>query len=388
MIGDLRRVALAALVSCLLLPVAAGARTFIVRAGSSIGAALAQAQRGDRVVVMPGVYHEGVAGGLNALTLTREGIQLIGVPRPGQAVVLENAGGQKHGIWVSPPDSSGPAAEVEDERAPCVLSGAKLSGFLLSGFTVRGFLGHGVHLACIDGFELTNNVSDGNAIYGLFPIFSKNGFVAHNEVLNTGSDAAIYIGQSDSVLISDNTVHDSLLGIEVQNSRHCSVIGNEVYGNTLGILVDVGTDKVRKIQDSTLVSFNRVHDNNRVNTALPGDFIAVLPKGVGILLVGADTTTVSDNRVRRNGSVGIGVVSLCLGLALAGQPCTGLDVDPFPSGNHVVGNFAAENGTVPIGSPQLDPVRSDLFWDGSGSDNCWGSNTATTTAPPGLPPCS
>jgi hypothetical protein len=33
------------------------------------------------------------------------------------------------------------------------------------------------------------------------------------------------------------------------------------------------------------------HDNNRPNTADPDDITAICPRGLGILLVGADTTT-------------------------------------------------------------------------------------------------
>src|ERR1700674_1853669 len=82
----------------------AAARTFVVHPGGSIRAALERASAGDRIEVLPGVYREGAAGDLNALTITKSGIHLAGV---GRGVVLENAGGQSYGIWVSPPDSAG-----------------------------------------------------------------------------------------------------------------------------------------------------------------------------------------------------------------------------------------------------------------------------------------
>jgi parallel beta-helix repeat protein len=387
MIRRFRRVFLAALALGFLAPLPAVARTVLVRQGGSIRAALADAQRGDRIEVMPGVYHEGAPGDLNALTVTIDGIQLVGRPRPGHPVVLENPGGQAHGIWVSPIDSTGPVAEAEDERPPCGFSGATIKGFALSGFTVRGFLRHGAHLACVDGFALTDNVSDGNQFYGFFPVVSRSGVLAGNEVMNTGSDAAIYVGQSDSVLITGNRVHGSLLGIEVQNSRHCAVIGNDLHDNTLGIFVDVGSDKILKTQETTLVSLNWVHNNNRPNSAEPEDFLALLPSGIGVFLVGADTTTVFNNTVERNGFVGIGVATLCLGLALQGQPCVGLDVDPFADDNRIIHNRVRGNGTVPNGNPLLDMFRADLFWDETGTGNCWGLNSYAAAVPPILPKC-
>ncbi len=371
----------------LALSLPAAARTLVVHPGESIRAAIARARPGDRVQVLPGVYREGAAGDLNALTITLDGIELVGVPSRRHPVVLENAGGQSYGVWVSPADSAGPGPEADDEHPPCGLSGASLRGFSLSGFTVRGFAKHGVHLACVDGFAITGNVSDGNAVYGLFPVVSREGVMSRNEVMNTGSDAGIYVGQSDDVLISGNRAHDNLLGIEVENSRRCSVVGNEVAGNTFGLFVDILPFLERKTQETTLVAGNRVFENNRPNTAEPGDLLSFLPSGVGILLAGADTTSVSDNTVHGNQFVGIGVVSLCTGFALAGTLCSGLDIDPDPDGNRIVGNTVTGNGTVPTGIPALDALRADLAWDGTGAGNCWKSNSFDTSVPPVLPAC-
>jgi parallel beta-helix repeat protein len=371
----------------LLFPVPILARTIVVHPGGSIRAALNQARPGDRVEVLPGVYHEGSAGELNALTIDTNAIDLVGVPSPARPVVLENAGGQSFGIWVSPADSAGSGPESDPEHPPCGFSGTALDGFSLSGITVRGFAVHGVHLACVDGFSLRNNVADGNGVYGLFPVLSRNGVVSDNEAMNTATDAALYVGQSDNVLIMGNRVHDNLLGIEVENSRHCAVIANDVYGNTLGVFVDILPFLERETQEATAVAFNRVHDNNRPNTGEPGDILAALPPGIGILLAGADGTTVSANTVTGNQYVGVAVVSLCLAFALQGQPCAGLDIEPNSDGNRIVGNVVLGNATVPLPDPLLDSLRADLAWDGSGADNCWKSNTFGTSVPPALPVC-
>lgn len=197
-----------------------------------------------------------------------------------------------------------------------------------------------------------------------------------------------YVGQSDDVLIAGNRAEDNLLGLEVENSRNCAVIGNELTGNTLGVIVDILPDKILLTQQRTLVASNRIHDNNRVNTADPDDFIAVLPSGIGILLNGADTTTVTLNVVEGNQFAGIGVASLCLAFALQGQPelCAELDVDPNPDGNRIVGNVVVGNATVPTGTP-LDALMGDLAWDGSGTGNCWSGNRFGSSVPSPLPSC-
>ncbi len=362
------------------------ARTILVHPGDSIRAALASASPGDRIQVLPGTYHEGAAGDLNALSITTNDIELVGLSSPKRPVILENAGGQTFGIWVSPTDSVGTGPETNAENPPCALSGATIKGFSLSGFTVRGFAGDGVHLTCLDGFWLTGNTADNNGTYGLFPIASRNGVISNNEALNTSSDAAIYVGQSDNVLIAANQVHDNLLGIEVENSRNCSVTGNEVYANALGILVDLLPFLGTKTQQNTLVSFNEVHDNNRPNTAEPGDILGVFPSGIGILLTAADTTIVRKNIVTGNQFSGVGVASLCLALSLLGQSCDAVDVDPLPDGNRITGNVVKGNGTQPIPSP-LDAFRADLSWDGTGTGNCWKGNAFGTSVPSQLPSC-
>ena len=365
----------------------AEARTWVVHPGQSIREALGRAGPGDRVEVLPGTYHEGSAGDLNALTVTIDGIQLVGRPRRGHPVVLENAGGQQYGIWVSPEGSAGAGPQADPEHPPCGLDGTTLHGFSIEGFTIRGFAVHGVHLACVDGFAMRDNVSDANAVYGLFPVVSRNGVVAGNEAMNTTLDAAIYVGQSDRVLIADNRVHDNLLGIEVENSRHCSVIGNQVWNNTFGIFVDVLPGLERGTQETTLVAFNSVHDNARANTGEPTDLLGVLPPGIGVLLVGADTTTVAWNSVLRNPFAGIAVVNLCLGFQLLAGSCPDLDVDPFSDGNRIVHNLVQGNGTVAVGVEALDALRADLVWDGTGTDNCWSHDVFGTSVPPSLPAC-
>lgn len=365
----------------------AQARTLVVHPGSSIREALAKAKPGDRIKVLPGVYKEGAPDDLNALTITMDRIELVGDSSSGDPVVLENAGGQSFGLWVSPANSTGAAAQADDEHPPCGFDGSRIHGFSIHGFTLRGFQIHGLHLACVDGFEISNNVSENNSVYGLFPVVSSNGLLINNVVRGTALDAGIYVGQSDSVVIAGNRSENNLIGLEVENSRNCSVVGNELSGNTLGILVDILPFLVKKTQDTVLVANNKVHDNNRPNTGTPGDITAVVPSGTGILILGGNAATVTHNRIENNGFAGIAMASLCLGLALEGVACTGLDVVPDPSDNHVIMNDLENNGTVPQADPFFDSLRADLIWDGSGTGNCWSDNRFATSTPPVLPSC-
>jgi len=184
-------------------------------------------------------------------------------------------------------------------------------------------------------------------------------------------------------------VHDNLLGIEVENSRNCAVIGNDAHDNTFGIFVDILPFLQSSTQDATLVAFNSVNHNVRDNTGDPGDFLGMLPPGIGILIAGGDRTTVLSNQVRKNSFAGIAVVSLCLAFQLQNpdEPCPQLDVDPDSDGNRILGNKVLENGTLPV-PPPFDQMEADLFWDGTGKGNCWSGNAFATSIPSPLPACA
>lgn len=376
--------AAAALLLAACVPVRAS--TIVVRPGDSIRAALSRASPGDRIEVLPGTYREGAPGDLNALTVTIDGIALVGRSSPGHPVVLENAGGQSYGVWVSPADSAGPGPQADDEHPPCGLVGTAIHGFSIGGFTVRGFAEHGVHLACVDGFSIVGNEAQDSGVYGLFPVVSRNGVIARNVVTGTATDAGIYVGQSDRVLVASNVATGNELGIEIENSRNCAAVGNQVFGNTMGLFVDILPFLERTTQEATLVVGNSVRDNNRPNTADPADLLGVLPPGLGILVAGGRATTVAGNEVTGNGFAGIAVVSLCLGLALQGAGCDGLDIDPNPVDDRVIGNQVLGNGTALL-PPPFDGLAADLVWDGSGSNDCWSGNRFGTSVPPQLPAC-
>jgi parallel beta-helix repeat protein len=198
---------------------AAEARTWTVHPGESISAAISKAHPGDRIDVMPGIYHEGRPGDLNAVTITTDRIELVGLSRASQPVVLENAGSQSYGIWVSPLDSTGVIPEENGEKPPCASNGSTIRGFSIRGFTLRGFDKHGLHLSCVNGFLIDRNVAEDNGVYGIFPVLSRDGVLTNNTVQGTVRDAGIYVGQSDVVLIAGNQSTDNLIGIEVENSR-------------------------------------------------------------------------------------------------------------------------------------------------------------------------
>ena len=346
----------------------AGATTVVVHPGESIQAAIDAAPAGATIRVEPGTYHE--AGDTRAVTVTKDGIRLVGAARPGRPVVLEQAGTQTQGIWVSPADSLTPA---DVELPPCGVTGMRLTGFQLSGFTVRGFAGFGVYLACVDGFRLERNEAHANLTYAMFPVRSSRGRLTGNKASGTLSDACLYTGQDEQVLVDHNEATDCEIGLQIENCQHVRMTHNRAVGNTAGIIVDVIDGRQAKIESDNQVTYNELRDNNRPNTAPPSAETSMLVPGIGLVLDGADRTLVAGNRIAGHQLTGIAFVNFCLGEPAACMEPQ-LDIDPYPDMNRVVGN-------------QFDGNKNDVIYlPGNGQGNCFAHNRPKSVDA-NLPPC-
>ena len=323
----------------------------VVPSGGSIQAAIDAAAPGSVILISPGTYHE-------ALTVAKAGIKLVGRGD----VTIENPGDAEDGISVS---------DAGD-------------GFALVNVTVRGFEENGVRLVGVDGFLLANVSAVDDGEYGLFPVFSSNGVIEHCRA-SGHSDTGIYVGQSHHVIIRGSVAFGNVNGIELENSSDVRAVGNETFDNVAGILVVLLPGLDVKTSANILVAGNRVHDNNHPNFAAPGEIESFVPSGSGILVVGTDRTTVSQNVVTGNAFTGIAVGSTLLLGALAGLPPEAFaDIEPNPDGARITGNVVTRNGGAsPI--PFLPAV--DLLWDGSGTGNCWARNVFGSSYPASLPRC-
>jgi parallel beta-helix repeat protein len=323
----------------------------IVPAGGSIQSAIDAAAPGTVIQISPGTYHE-------ALTIAKPRITLVGLG----AVVIENPGDAEDGVKV---------VDAGD-------------GFILANVTVRGFKENGVLLDHVDGFLLSNVRAENDGEYGLFPVFSSHGAIVHCSA-SGHSDTGIYVGQSDHVTMRGNVASGNVNGLEIENSSHIVAEDNESFDNVAGILIVLLPGLDVKTSAAIRVRRNRVHDNNHVNFATPGEIESFVPSGSGIPVVGTDRTRVVDNVVTGNQFTGIAVGSTLLLGALAGLPPEAFaDIEPNPDGARIAGNTVTGNGgDSPI--PFLPAV--DLLWDGSGVGNCWHKNTYASSAPEALPVC-
>jgi hypothetical protein len=344
--------------------------TIQVHPGESIQAAIDRAPAGTTIRVAPGVYHE--TGAVRALTVTQSQIKLVGAARPGHPVVLEQSGSQTHGIWVSPSNTLDPP---DDELPACGVAGPRLSDIHVSGFTVQGFPGFGMYLACVDRFRIERNVASDNLVYAIFPVRSSRGRMTRNMASGTRSDACLYVGQDDHIMVDHNQATGCEIGLQIEDAVHVTFNHNLSAGNTVGMIVDVLAGRQVKTVSDNVVSHNVFKDNNRPNLAPPSEDTSMLPPGSGLIIDGADKTLVQDNVFANNSFCAVTLVNYCTGGA---ELCAGaLDIDPYPDMNRIVGN-----------SFQGSPIDV-IYIPGTGQGNCFARNRpATLTTFPGpLPAC-
>jgi parallel beta-helix repeat protein len=153
-----------------------------------------------------------------------------------------------------------------------------------------------------------------NGAYALYPVLCRN--VLMEECIAMGSsDAGIYVGQSDSVIIRNNKAYWNVAGIESENSRWVEIYGNEAYENTGGLLI-FDLPGLTQYGHTTKAYNNNLHDNNHKNFAQKGNIVASIPPGTGMMVLATHDLEVYNNQFTDNTSVGLAMVSYELVAAL------------------------------------------------------------------------
>jgi parallel beta-helix repeat protein len=214
--------------------------------------------------------------------------------------------------------------------------------------------------------EWTGGPNETNGGYGIYP-------VSCNQVLIEGctsigaSDAGIYVGQSEDIIVRNNKAEKNVAGIEIENSLRADVHGNLATDNTGGILVFTLPDLPRKEGRHCRVYDNTLRGNNHPNFAPKGNTVATVPPGTGIMIMANDQVEVFRNTIEHNQTAGLVIVSYMItGLAIKDEK-----YDPFCESIHIHDNRFASNGEAPGGAlgPLLGAVLGtplpDILYDGT-----------------------
>jgi parallel beta-helix repeat protein len=244
---------------------------------------------------------------------------------------------------------------------------------VLRGFAVEDSKGDGIKSKGADRIvykdirvEWTGGPKATNGAYGVYPVESSE--VLIDGVLVKGaSDAGIYVGQSDRIIVRNSIATHNVAGIEIENSGHADVTGNIVTHNTGGILVFDLPALPRRGAGWVTVSGNKVVDNDTPNFAPKGNIVATVPTGTGVLIMAANNVTVTGNDLAGNGTANIMIIAYR-------QPFDDKGYNPLPRHIHLAANRHGRAGFAPAmpGGAELAKalggILPPIFWDGTGGD--------------------
>ncbi len=165
---------------------------------------------------------------------------------------------------------------------------------IIENFTIENAKGDNIKVTDTRGITIRNVKSqwtgtpeESNGAYAFYPVLSSNVLV-ENCIAIGASDAGIYVGQSDSVIIRNNEAYYNVAGIESENSRWVEIYGNHAHDNTGGILV-FDLPGLTQYGHTTRVFSNNIHENNFRNFAPKGNVVATVPPGTGVMLLATRT---------------------------------------------------------------------------------------------------
>jgi len=338
----MNRLALAAALLCTAAPLAA--ETHRVEPGEGAAAKLQEAL----ILAAPGDVVELGAG---RFTLT-DGLSL-----DVDGVTVRGAGMDKTVLDFTGQQGAGEGLLVTSDNVT-------LRGFAIENPKGDGIKSKGADMIIYDGLrvEWTGGPKTTNGAYGIYPVEST-GVLVTNSIVKGASDAGIYVGQSRDITVRGNFVEFNVAGIEIENSRNALVINNLATRNTGGLLVfDLPGLPVMN-GGNVILRENVVADNDTPNFAPPGNIVASVRRGTGVLVMANDGVLIEGNVLENNPTAHVMVVAYT-------QPYDDVRYNPYAR-NVIVGRNAFGRGGD---DPQLDGKEALLaafggalppvLWDG------------------------
>jgi parallel beta-helix repeat protein len=189
--------------------------------------------------------------------------------------------------------------------------------------------------------EWTCGACEENGAYGIYPVQTENVLIEDSVVIGA-SDAGVYVGQSDKILVRRNHVSLNVAGIEIENSTNSEVYDNTAVDNTGGILV-FDLPNLSREGARVRVYNNIVRNNNTVNFAPKGAIVSVVPTGTGLLVMAFSDVEIFDNIIEDNQSAAIVVVDY----AVSGLTTDDVNYDGTPRRVYIHDNSYSNNAYEP-----------------------------------------
>lgn len=316
---------------------------------AAIQAALIDAVPGDVIFLAAGTYEIGLG-----LSLTVDDVTLRGAGADDTVLDFSSQVDGAQGLLVTADGFTAEDLAVVDT----VGDGIKVEG------------GAGVILRRTR-VEWTGNPSSDNGAYGLYPVQCQDVLIEDSFVTGA-SDAGIYVGQSENIIVRRNRVERNVAGIEIENSFDADVHDNLATDNTGGVLVfnlpglPVQNGARIRVFDNELIA------NNWPNFAPEGNIVGLVPQGTGLAALAAHQVEVFGNRFEDNQTVNTGIISYYMTQREFDDP----DYDPFSDtlyihDNEYIGGGDRASGDLgfvllaALGDVKDPPIIvPDIVWDG------------------------
>jgi len=146
-----------------------------------------------------------------------------------------------------------------------------------------------------------------NGAYGIYPVKSQNVLVENSRAENA-SDAGLYVGQCQHVIVRNNVVTGNVAGLEIENTQYADVYGNTAEDNTGGIVVfDLPGNPI--VGRDVRLHDNMIRNNNHVNFGTPGTTVAGIPVGTGTFAMASRRVEITGNTYQNNNTTDISLIS-------------------------------------------------------------------------------
>src|SRR5262245_7914044 len=142
--------------------------------------------------------------------------------------------------------------------------------------------------------EWTGGPKETNGPYGIYPVTCKNVLI-EDSVAIAASDAGIYVGQSENVIVRRNRAERNVAGIEIENTKHADVYENVATNNTGGIMAFNMPDLPIQGGSDVRIHNNQIVANNTANFAPTSQIVSGLPTGTGVLVLAIKNVEVFKN---------------------------------------------------------------------------------------------
>ncbi len=246
--------------------------------------------------------------------------------------------------------------------------------FIVANLTVMNTVGDAIKIT--DSEHITfwqvettwpGEASEDNGAYGLYPVQCSHvlidGCVAYG-----ASDAGIYVGQSEYVIVRNCTAEQNVAGIEIENTKFADVYDNVCTNNTGGLLIfDLPGLPAGQGSDCRVFN-NTISENNFKNFASEGNIVASVPPGTGIFAMASERVEIFNNDFINNNIMGLGLVNYEVLSFLNGITYDDPDYISYPRAIYVHDNNFSRTNECPTELNSVGLILQSLFDDCEISD--------------------